>query len=372
MKKTKTEYLSSNLKLSAISSATLSAALFAAAAFLLLGGALWEYLSPFALRLCLCVSGVLLFLLAFFMDGQKRRQQTDFANEICRTLDALMDGMPCGYTLTDEVRPFRRNMHDGMPCGCALYEDSQISKVQGRLLQYHERMQEGIQASAADKQTIQELVSDISHQVKTPIANLMMFTDILKRRELSEEKRAEFLAVMETQVSKLDFLMQSLIKMSRLETGTFALHMESGRLHETIARAVSTVWAKAEQKNISIDVDCSERTCVRHDAKWTAEAIGNLLDNAVKYTPEGGAVRVSVRPWQFFTRIDVSDTGMGIAAEHYHDVFKRFCRGPEAAGAEGVGLGLYLARGIITRQKGYVSIKSDVGKGTVVSVFLLN
>lgn len=355
MKKTKTEYLSSNLTLSVISSAilsaTLSAALFAAAAFLLLGGALWEYLSPFALRLCLCVSGVLLFFLAFFMDGQKRRQQTDFANEICRTLDALMDGMPCG---------------------CALYEDSQISKVQGSLLQYHERMQEGIRASAADKQTIQELVSDISHQVKTPIANLMMFTDILERRKLSEEKRAEFLAAMGTQVSKLDFLMQSLIKMSRLETGTFALHMENGRLHETIARAVSTVWAKAEQKNIAIDVDCSERTCVRHDAKWTAEAIGNLLDNAVKYTPEGGAVRVSVRPWQFFTRIDVSDTGMGIAAEHYHDVFKRFYRGQEAASAEGVGLGLYLARGIITRQKGYVSIKSEVGKGTVVSVFLLN
>ena len=231
MKKTKTEYLSSNLTLSVISSAilsaTLSAALFAAAAFLLLGGALWEYLSPFALRLCLCVSGVLLFFLAFFMDGQKRRQQTDFANEICRTLDALMDGMPCG---------------------CALYEDSQISKVQGRLLQYHERMQEGIRASAADKQTIQELVSDISHQVKTPIANLMMFTDILERRKLSEEKRAEFLAAMGTQVSKLDFLMQSLIKMSRLETGTFALHMENGRLHETIARAVRTVWAKQSRK----------------------------------------------------------------------------------------------------------------------------
>lgn len=326
--------------------------LFMTASFLFLAGMLWNYLSPAAIRLLLLTSGILIFLPAFFMERRRKRQQADFANEICASLDALMDG---------------REPEDYAP-----YEDSQISKVQERLLGYYELVQESRRQSEDDKQNIQELVSDISHQVKTPVANLLMFTDILKRHELSAEKRAEFLATMEAQVEKLDFLMQSLIKMSRLEAGTFALHMETGSLHETIAQAVSGVWTKAAQKNISIDVQCDSQMTVNHDVKWTAEALFNLLDNAVKYTPEGGNIRVSVRPWQFFTRIDISDTGMGIAAGHYHDVFKRFYRAQEAANTEGVGLGLYLARGIITRQKGYISVKSEIGKGTTFSVFLLN
>ena len=99
--------------------------------------------------------------------------------------------------------------------------------------------------------------------------------------------------------------------MSRLETGTFVLHPKEGRLHETIAQAMSTVWGKAEQKGIELSVKCDQKIMVQHDPKWTAEAIGNILDNAVKYTPEGGQVQVIVRPWQFYTRIDIKDTGMG-------------------------------------------------------------
>ena len=166
--------------------------------------------------------------------------------------------------------------------------------------------------------------------------------------------------------------MQSLIKMSRLETGTFVLHPQEGRLADTIALAMSAVWAKAEAKEISLSADCDSSICVQHDPKWTAEALGNILDNAIKYTPPGGSVTVSVRPWQFYTRVDISDTGIGIAEEHYNDIFQRFYRDPQVASQEGVGLGLYLANGIITRQKGYISVKSKVGKGTTFSVYLLS
>ena len=177
---------------------------------------------------------------------------------------------------------------------------------------------------------------------------------------------------MDGQIDKLDFLMQSLIKMSRLETGTFTLHVEEARLSDTIARSMSTVWAKAEAKGIDLSAECDPAITVQHDPKWTAEAIGNILDNAVKYTPSGGKVAVTVRPWQFYTRVDITDTGIGIAEEHYNDVFQRFYRAQEAAGQEGVGLGLYLANGIITRQKGYISVKSKVGTGTTFSVYLLS
>ena len=132
------------------------------------------------------------------------------------------------------------------------------------------------------------------------------------------------------------------------------------------------VWAKAEGKGIEISVECDPEITVQHDTKWTAEALGNILDNAVKYTPAGGHVSIMVRPWQFYTRIDIKDTGMGIPEAHYQDVFQRFYRAEEAAQQEGVGLGLYLANGIINRQKGYISVKSKMGEGTTFSVYLLS
>ena len=160
--------------------------------------------------------------------------------------------------------------------------------------------------------------------------------------------------------------------MSRLETGTFVLTPAEARLGDTIAQAMSTVWAKAEKKQIELTVDCAPEIMVQHDSKWTAEAIGNILDNAVKYTPAGGRIAITVRPWQFYTRIDITDTGIGIPEEHYNDVFQRFYRAQEVAAEEGVGLGLYLANGIVTRQKGYISVKSTVGVGTTFSVYLLS
>ena len=317
----------------------------------ILMGILWNYIPPAGIRTVLLVSGTVSFLLMHLWDWLRQKQQIDFANEICETMDTLMDGRE-----PENFRP---------------YEDSSTSKVQGKLLQYYSKMQEGQWQSEQDRQTIQELVSDISHQVKTPLANIRMFMGILQQHQLSAEKQSEFLDTMTAQISKLDFLMQSLIKMSRLETGTFALHMDKNNLYDTIARAVNSIWAKAAEKNITIDVKCDNRVIVRHDAKWTAEAIGNLLDNGVKYTPEDGAIHVNVIPWQFYTRIDITDTGMGIAPEHYNDVFKRFYRTQEAAMEEGVGLGLYLARSIITMQKGYISVKSELGRGSTFSVFLL-
>lgn len=287
----------------------------------------------------------------FSWNRRQSRQLSDFANDICETIDALMDGRP-----PENFRP---------------YEDSQVSKVQGRLLQYYDRMHEGQIQSERDRQTLQELVSDISHQVKTPIANVRMFANILEQHELSAQKQDEFLAAMSAQIDKLDFLMHSLIKMSRLETGTFLLHMEENSLYHTIAQAVNGIWARADMKNIQIDVDCNAHLNIIHDVKWTAEALENILDNAVKYTPAGGGIHISVRPWQFYTRIDITDTGIGIAPEHYHDIFKRFYKTPETSSEEGVGLGLYLARSIITRQKGYISVKSEPGKGSTFSVFLL-
>lgn len=325
----------------------LSAVLFAALVWVLWRTIPWNAVRYGILGLCVAIFAVV-GLWAWY----QRRQVSLFADDLCETLDALLSG---------------RQPENYQP-----YEDSLTAKVQGKLMQYFDIMSEGKRQSQQDKQVIQSLVSDISHQVKTPIANIKMFTNILQQHQLPPEKQAEFLRTMEGQIDKLDFLMQSLIKMSRLETGTFVLHPQEGRLADTIALAMSAVWAKAEAKEISLSADCDSSICVQHDPKWTAEALGNILDNAIKYTPPGGSVTVSVRPWQFYTRVDIADTGIGIAEEHYNDIFQRFYRDPQVASQEGVGLGLYLANGIITRQKGYISVKSKVGKGTTFSVYLLS
>lgn len=313
---------------------------------------LWEFVPRASVRYGLLAVCGGIFLVAGLWIILQRRQIGLFADDVCETIDAAIAGR----------QP--ENFHP--------YEDSLTSKVQGKLMQYYDIMREGRLQSQRDKETLQSLVSDISHQVKTPVANLKLYTGILQKPELPEEKRVLFVATMDEQINKLDFLMQSLIKMSRLETGTFVLTPAEARLGDTIAQAMSTVWAKAEKKQIELAVDCAPEIMVQHDSKWTAEAIGNILDNAVKYTPAGGRIAITVRPWQFYTRIDITDTGIGIPEEHYNDVFQRFYRAQEVAAEEGVGLGLYLANGIITRQKGYISVKSKVGEGTTFSVYLLS
>lgn len=313
---------------------------------------LWIWVPHSTVRYTLLILCGGICLVAVMWCLWQRRQVCGFAEELCRTLDELMAG---------------REPENYEP-----YEDTLTARVQGKIVQYYDVMSEQWRRSLEDKQTIQELVSDISHQVKTPIANLSMYIDILRKHQLSDEKRSEFLVTMAGQIDKLDFLMQALIKMSRLEAGTFALHTKAAVLYDTIAQALNGVLPKAEAKNIGLSVECGESVTVRHDPKWTAEALGNILDNAVKYTPEGGNVHVSVRPWQFYTRVDITDSGIGIPCEHYHDVFKRFYRGEDASGLEGVGLGLYLAQGIMNRQRGYISVSSEVGKGSTFSVYLLN
>lgn len=315
-------------------------------------GLFFPYIPQELIRGFLFVFCAVAFIATVFWAFWQSRQLSDLSNDICETVDILMEGQ--------EPKSF-------FP-----YEETVISKVQDKLLQYYDKMKDEQQQSRRDKQTIQELVSDISHQVKTPTANIRMITGILNQHELPPDKQQEFLNLMAVQIDKLDFLMQSLIKMSRLETGVFVLHLEEMRLSDTIAGAMSMILAEAEKKRIRLSADCDSKLTVKHDPKWTAEAIGNILNNAVKYTPEGGTISISVRPWQFYTRIDISDTGIGIDQENYNAIFQRFYRGEEVAAEEGVGLGLYLAREIIARQNGYITVKSKKGKGSTFSVFLLS
>ena len=189
---------------------------------------------------------------------------------------------------------------------------------------------------------------------------------------MDEKETAEFLNRMEQQTKKLDFLIQSMVKMSRLETGIIEIRKKDVSVYDTLYRAVSAIVPRAGKKQMEIYVDCEEDLTVSHDSKWTEEAVFNLLENAVKYTDAGGKIWISAKKEEFFTRISVKDTGKGIAKERQAEIFQRFYREPEVHDEEGIGVGLYLAREIISMQEGYIEVVSEAGAGAEIRIFLPN
>lgn len=221
-----------------------------------------------------------------------------------------------------------------------------------------------ISESKKEKKELQEMISEITHQIKTPLTNIKMYCEMGQTNTFSD--------VMTRQLLKVEFLLDALVKASRLETEMINLQPSNSKIIDTLAIAVNNVLHKAQQKQIEITVECRPFIQVYHDMKWTAEAIENIVDNAVKYTPENGEIHISVHVGEMFTEIKVEDNGKGIEPAHINDIFKRFYREKSVSGTEGLGLGLYLARKIITLQKGYIYVHSAVGKGSRFLVCLPN
>ena len=249
-------------------------------------------------------------------------------------------------------------------------EESLFYKINYQLGRLHEVMQENKNSIAKERADLQELISDISHQVKTPIANLKMVNATLLEQEVPPDKQREFLLASGTQLDKLDFLMQAMIKTSRLETGVISLEKKQQPIYDTLAMALGGIFLNAERKHIQVEVNCPETLVVSHDRKWTAEALFNILDNAVKYTPEYGSIRVCVESWEMHLKVSITDTGKGIPENQQGAIFRRFYREEDVHDIEGIGIGLYLAREIISLQNGYIQVTSQVGTGSTFSVFL--
>ncbi len=253
-----------------------------------------------------------------------------------------------------------------------LESETLMGKFNHKLQRLYEIMRNSKREIREEKKAIQETISDISHQVKTPVTNLKMYNATLLERQLSPEKAQEFHELMGTQIDKLDFLMQAMVKMSRLETGVITLAVSDAPIYDTLGLALSGIERMAEEKKIKVIVDCDASIRVPHDKKWTAEAIFNILDNATKYTPSEGQICVTVEQWETVTKIDIADNGRGILEKHYAQIFKRFYREDAVHEFSGIGVGLYLCREIISKQGGYIQVKSEIGKGSTFSVFLKN
>lgn len=248
-------------------------------------------------------------------------------------------------------------------------EDTLTARLQHQLLKLRNILTAQNQMLAKEKEQIKTLISDISHQIKTPIAAANTFAELLSDGELSAEERTEYITTLQMSLGKLTFLTNSLIKMSRLESGIISLKPEKNSLNEIVLQAVKTVYAKAKEKGILITFECDQAFEAVLDFNWTAEAISNVIDNAVKYTPQGGFVRLQITEYPSFLRLDISDSGVGIPEEEQAKIFGRFYRGKQSVGTDGVGIGLYLTREIINKQNGYMKVSSDEN-GSTFSMFL--
>ena len=221
---------------------------------------------------------------------------------------------------------------------------------------------------AEEKDAIKTLIADISHQTKTPIANLLLYAQLLGEQELPPESRT-YASALERQAEKLRFLIDALVKTSRLETGVFAMTPKRHGIQQLLDAALSQAAPRAAAKGLTLAAEPTDLTA-RFDLKWTAEALYNLVDNAVKYTPAGGSVTLSAQLLDSFCRVDVTDSGPGIPEGEQARIFRRFYRSPAASEEEGVGIGLYLTRQIAAGQGGYCKVTSRPGEGSTFSLYL--
>ena len=247
------------------------------------------------------------------------------------------------------------------------YEETSLSKLESKWLRYLTSSKQSAQKLEQERKKIQELVSDISHQTKTPLANILLYTQLLQEQPLDTQS-LRLVGEIRQQSEKLEFLIQSLVKTSRLETGTIQLTPTKNEVSGMIVSAIGQIESKAESKQIRIiytPVSCT----AKFDSKWTQEAVFNILDNDVKYSPEASEITVSVKEFELFACISVEDNGIGIPEDELPRIFGRFYRGRNVAEQSGVGIGLYLSRQIIEEQGGYITAESS-GSGAVFKIYL--
>lgn len=247
------------------------------------------------------------------------------------------------------------------------FDEGRLSKLESELSDFLSASSISAQNVKDERDKIKSLISDISHQTKTPISNLILYSELLESADLTGDDKSNVEAI-HSQAEKLRFLIDSLVKLSRLENGILSLETDNEELNPLLQDVAMQLREKAEAKNLKLEIEDTDARALI-DKKWTQEAIVNIVDNAIKYT-DHGSITISTKDYEMFVCVDISDTGMGIPEEESAKVFQRFYRGSNVKSKEGVGIGLHLAREIISGEGGYIKLSSKLGEGTTFSIFL--
>lgn len=214
-----------------------------------------------------------------------------------------------------------------------------------------------------DKAKLTNAISDISHQLKTPLTSMIVMADLLRDKRLEDGKRAEFTRNLQVQLERMEWLVSSLLKLSKIDAGTIFFKKEKILVAPLIQAAVEPLLVPMDIKMQTVKIDGDERAAFIGDFNWTAEALINIIKNGVEHTAEGGEISIQFSENALFTEITICDNGKGIAKEDLPYIFRRFYKGKNA-GDDSVGIGLAMAYSIITSQHGDIEVKSQPGVGT--------
>lgn len=256
------------------------------------------------------------------------------------------------------------------------YDETKLSRLETKWKRFLGASSLSKEALTREKESVKSLVSDISHQTKTPMTNIRLYASLLEELIRNEENMSRLEeALMMTkelirQTEKLGFLIQSLTKMSRLESDIVTVRPERQKIAPLLSEVLEEVSMKAEKKCVHLQNNYTGNAEASFDYKWTKEALGNVVDNAVKYSADGGMVILSVTEYEMYLAVSVKDTGIGIREEEIPRIFDRFYRTAEVSQKEGVGIGLYLTREILKKENGYVKVKSRLDEGSEFLLYL--
>lgn len=249
-----------------------------------------------------------------------------------------------------------------------VYDETMDSAIAERLDKLVKMMERITQQTREEVSSVRALVSNISHQVKTPLTNIILYTELLQEN-MEKRKEQELARKVTAQAEKLDFFIQQLVKSAYAEIEMLQLMPEKCPVDELLRKVCQVVELAALKKHIVVEREQTDLFAV-FDMKWSTEGVGNILDNAIKYSPENSIVRVSAISYESFVCIQVEDEGTGIPENEQGLVFQRFYRSEKTKDKPGLGIGLYLAREIFSREGGYVKIDSAKGCGTIFKIFL--
>jgi len=237
---------------------------------------------------------------------------------------------------------------------------SDIYKVTRMLSEHGTLLQE-------DKAKLTNAISDISHQLKTPLTSMMVMVDLLRDPQLAENKRVEFTRNIQVQLERMEWLVSSLLKLSKIDAGTIAFKKEPVMVKELVKRAVEPLLVPMDIKLQNLNIDGDENAAFTGDFNWSAEALINILKNCVEHTDEGGEISISYSENALFTEISIRDNGKGIPKDDLPYIFKRFYKGKNA-NDDSVGIGLAMASSMIKSQKGDIEVTSEIGVGTLFQI----
>ncbi|MBD7910353.1 sensor histidine kinase [Clostridium cibarium] len=253
------------------------------------------------------------------------------------------------------------------------YKEGEMALLISSLNYMGDRVNNSIELLRYDKEKLKDFLSDISHQLKTPLASLVMFNDLLRENEnMPYEDRVKFLDKSEEQLGRMEWLIMNLLKVGRIEANAIRFEKEKQPLKETIELAISSLLQESKKKDQELIVEGEVNAEVIHDKEWLAEALSNIIKNAIEHTDIGGKVKIQVNKGPLITKIYIKDNGRGISEELQKKIFKRFYKGENSSNPKSIGIGLSLSKSIIEEMDGEIKLISEEGKGSTFIVSFFN